>query len=227
MMLRFATLTCAAVFAVALSPAVSSAISVPGTSDPWLAGMPDGSTASSGDVAPDQSPVLATGIDLGLGGYLNFSASGTVSEGPCCAYVGPDGGPIIAHYDGAQNGISDLSAPQNALLGVFLDDNQPDLSAAPTGLDFTGGIDFSTLSPLLKQVFFIGDGLTGTGSGSVQNFVIPTGATRLFLGTMDGVQWSNNSGGFDVTIDQVPEPSSLLLVFAGFMAVRFRKMRAS
>ena len=28
---------------------------VPGTSDPWLAGMPNGTTASSGDVAPTDS----------------------------------------------------------------------------------------------------------------------------------------------------------------------------
>ena len=54
------------------------------------------------------------------------------------------------------------------------------------------------LSPDLKQVFFMGDGLT---SGSaVQEIVAPVGATRLYLGTMDGFEWSNNTGAFEVTI---------------------------
>src|ERR1700720_24062 len=44
--------------------------------------------------------------------------------------------------------------------------------------------------------------LPGTGSGSIQNFIIPTGATRLFLGTMDGYGWYNNIGSFGVTVTQ-------------------------
>jgi hypothetical protein len=57
-------------------------------------------------------------------------------------------------------------------------------------------------------VFFIGDGLTGTGIGNVQEFTIPTGATRLFLGPMDGFGWFNNSGVIDVilTTPQVSPP---------------------
>jgi hypothetical protein len=39
-------------------------IVVPGTSDPWLAGMPDGTMASGSDVAPAQSPILVTGLSL-------------------------------------------------------------------------------------------------------------------------------------------------------------------
>jgi hypothetical protein len=59
----------------------------------------------------------------------------------------------------------------------------------------------SFLAPGLKQIFFIGDGLTGTGSGSIQTFHIPAGATRLFLGTMDSYGWSNNSGSFTVDLN--------------------------
>jgi len=40
-------------------PTKAVEVSVPGYADPWLAGMPDGTTASSGDVAPTHSPVLA------------------------------------------------------------------------------------------------------------------------------------------------------------------------
>jgi hypothetical protein len=89
--------------------------------------------------------------------------------------------------------------PIDALVGVFLDASQPDSSAAPSSLDFTS-TSFTTLSPQLKQAFFIGDGLTGTGSGSPQTFVVPAGATRLFLGTSDGFGWFNNSGSFSVLI---------------------------
>jgi hypothetical protein len=55
-----------------------------------------------------------------------------------------------------------------------------------------------------------------------QNFIIPTGATRLFLGTMDGYGWYNNIGSFgvtvtqfDITATQVSEPNPLLLLHWG------------
>jgi hypothetical protein len=32
--------------------------------------------------------------------------------------------------------------------------------------------------------------------------VVPNNATRLFLGTMDGHEWSNNVGSFQATITQ-------------------------
>jgi hypothetical protein len=34
----------------------------------------------------------------------------------------------------------------------------------------------------------------------VQGFIIPAGATRLFLGVSDGQGWFNNGGAFSVTI---------------------------
>jgi hypothetical protein len=50
----------------------------------------------------------------------------------------------------------------------------------------------------LREPFFIGDGVNS--SGTVQQFVAPPGATRLFLGVMDGSGWYNNSGTFDVVV---------------------------
>jgi PEP-CTERM motif len=224
----------AAALSVAVFPGFANALLVPGTSDPWLAGMPDGSSASLGDTAPAQSPVLLPGLNLGLGGFLTFAATGSVSNGPCCAFELPDGGTFTPHTTGDENGIANVTAPVNSLVGVFLDDSQPDGSLAPSTLDFsTIGLAFATLSPALKQVFFIGDGLTGTGSGTTQTFNIPLGATRLFLGTMDGFEWANNLGQFDVTIAQapaaVPEPATLVLLgsalVAGVAASR-RKLRS-
>ena len=89
-----------------------------------------------------------------------------------------------------------LSVPIDALVGVFLGPNPPTSNAAPASIDFSGGavgLSFTTLSPLVQQAFFIGDGLTGSGSGTVQKFIVPAGATRLYLGTVDGFGWYNNS----------------------------------
>ena len=99
-------------------------------------------------------------------------------------------------------------------MGVFLGPDQPNqtpqpptLAFAGSGANVPGGTDFSELAPLLKQVFFIGDGRTSTGA--VQSFVVPQGATRLFLGTMDGWGWYNNIGSFRVTVSDQPEEPGL------------------
>jgi hypothetical protein len=54
-----------------------------------------------------------------------------------------------------------------------------------------------------RPIFFIGDGLTsdsnaGFFDGEQQSFIVPSGATRLFLGTVDGEGWYNNTGSFSV-----------------------------
>ena len=170
---------------------------VSGTSNPYLAGMPNGSACCIGDTAPAQSPVLVTGVSLTAGSALTFSVSGSVDNAAGTPTLTPDGGSVFTGT--SENGISAATWPLNALVGVFLDATQPDSSAAPSPLDFTS-TNFTTLSPQLKQAFFIGDGRTGTGSGSTQTFIVPAGATRLFLGTSDGVGWFNNTGSFNVGV---------------------------
>ncbi|MCC6729471.1 MAG: PEP-CTERM sorting domain-containing protein [Chthonomonadales bacterium] len=207
-------------------------VSVPGTSDPWLAGMPAGSTASSGDVAPAQSPVEVLGLTLVGGALLTFDATGSVSNTPSPSGLTPDGGGFVGHSAGDENGIANVVAPNNSLVGVFLDAGQPDLTPAPATLNFIGiGLDFVGLSPLLKQVFFIGDGVT---SGSVaQQFTVPAGATRLYLGTMDGYGWYNNSGSFTVRVSggaatpAVPEPSPLAALACGGLVLGGLALRRS
>jgi len=209
----------ALIVAAAILSSMAQAVTVPGTSDPWLAGMPDGSTASSGDIAPDQSPVLFTGFALTPGSWLNFAVTINPAAGPVgnclgCTVPTPDGAGFYTHSPGPENGISNVNAPLNSLLGVFLDATQPSLSAAPSAMDFsTIGTDFPSLSPGLKQVFFIGDGV---GAGNVvQTFLVPTGATRLYLGTMDGYGWWNNVGAYDVSVTAVPEPETYAMMLAG------------
>lgn len=103
--------------------------------------------------------------------------------------------------DGA---ISGITAPVVGFLaGVFENGAVPSGTPPPT-LDFsTIGTDFTSLSPLLNQLFFIGDGLTSTGQ--TQYFDVPTGATVVYLGIPDAngydgapSSYANNSGYFVV-----------------------------
>jgi len=127
-------------------------------------------------------------------------------------------------------GISGIVAPNAGfLVGVFENDTEP-ADPAPLRLNFISiGTNFSDLSPTLNQVFFIGDGLTGDGSGAVQRFHVPIGATRLFLGIADAPGYhgdpggySDNSGQFSATFAIVPEPSAIALALIGISMVSLR-----
>jgi hypothetical protein len=194
-------------FVTAAASATSVTLDVPGVSDVWLAGQPDGTILSDGypsdDVAPANSPVLAsTGLSLAAGSPLTFVVTGIVDYGGC-APTSPDGDDGCGILSAREFfGISTYVGPINALVGVFLDDSVPS-GAAPAGLDFSTRAEQSQpgVAPLLNQVFFIGDGLTGTGSGSVQQFRVPAGATRLFLGSSDGPGANyNNTSSYSVTV---------------------------
>jgi hypothetical protein len=227
----------AALFAVSASAATNN-ITVPGTADVWLAGQANG-TILQGifalfDQAPGNSPVLAsTGLNLTAGSTLTFSATGSTNYAPLpgCPSPTPDGAGGCGNASALSYfGISTYSGPINALIGVFINGSTPG-GTAPAGVNFltAGATSQSSYSPLLNQVFFIGDGLTGTGSGSVQQFVIPAGATRLFLGSSDGAGANyDNSGSFSVTVTDsgggstppaTPAPGTGVLLLTGLVAL--------
>jgi len=178
-------------------------VTIPGTSDMWLAGMPDGTAASCSpcDYAPNHSPVLVP-VTIVSGQSYSFTASGLVAQDLYFPFYGPEGNinALTTHWAIDEHGKSDIYAPTDSLIGVFLDSSLPSSSPAPSRLDFDTALsrNFTTLSPLLKQTFFIGDG--NTDSRKKQYFIAPPGATRLLLGTMDSHEWSNNRGSFEVNI---------------------------
>jgi Flp pilus assembly protein TadG len=179
---------------------------VAGAACPWLAGMPTGSTvaATGGNttpaIAPTNSPTLVSGISMTVGQHLSFRDPTGVTSYSGSGNYGPDGETDWIVHQAAANGINTTGAPIQALMGIFLDNTQPSSSAQAASLDFStdDSRNFTTLSPKLKQVFFIGDGLDD--SGNLQQFVVPTGATRLYIGIMDeNGWWWDNVGTLSIT----------------------------
>jgi hypothetical protein len=188
-------------------------VTVNAQSDPWLAGMPPNSEASScpnprrGDlpsIAPQNSPTEVKEIPLKPGSHLTFK----VLQGKTKVfkeqedYFEPEGKikQLITHDTKAENGISDIQAPINSLVGVFLGREEPNKDSAPSTLFFSEEAkrNYLKLDPKLKQVFFIGDGRTNMGIR--QRVIVPLGATRLYLGIMDGCNWRDTDGYLDVEV---------------------------
>jgi len=187
-----------AVAAAGLSTVANATLlTVPGTSDPWLANTAPGTTdrtdgAPTGGEAADvngpsgQQPVYAGAFVPG--DIIAWSATGTVGHPGDDS--GPDGAPgiLTTRDNGAQNGVSDLPVPVqiNALIGVW---------ATAGG----GGISFLM-------------GASGTA-------VAPANTIGLYLGTMDGFGWANNSGWFEVNVAAVPESETGIALGIGGVAI--------
>jgi hypothetical protein len=206
-------------------------------------------TVSYNDVdAPAQYLGEYNGPDGGadLFADANFPSNFLTTSSPRGLISPSEGSPTTFYLDmDPFGGISGMklfeSTPADRrvmfLAGVFLTDLSP-AAQAPPSLDFSStaiGRSFTTLSPLLQQTFYIGDGLTGQGSGSTQSFLVPDDATRLFLGILDGAYfvggpdyYNNNVGSFAVqgTV-AVPEPATWVALVTGAVAVGCHRWRRS
>lgn len=139
---------------------------------------------------------LPPSLDVSPGLVLSFDVSGQTGNFPANSLSpSPDGAPNVNAGAPDWGYLSGYIYPHNALIGVFWG---PTLQTRPPR--FGGGTTFTQATPELGQVFFIGDGLSGTGTGGRQEFVVPEGTTKLYLGSADGREWGNNEGAFTVTV---------------------------
>lgn len=208
---------------LSLAHAASVTVTVGGTADLYNA---------TGIAYDGMAPVA---IDVAGLSAITFSVSSgyTVSVNGGGNYNDADGvGAASPETNLGTASISGIAAPgAGYVAGAFLSAGG---GSAPAALDFTAtglGTSFASLSPLLSQAFFIGDGLTGDGAGATQTFYVPTGATTLYLGLTDACGYSggpscfgDNSGSFSVTangiattspVPAVPEPSTWALMLGG------------
>ncbi len=168
------------------SAAQSTNVIVPGVASILLAGQPDG-TSLYGDVAPINSPVA---IDLSrFPGAVSLAilATGATSRDPhtnSYPLVDPDGETNLCSAPPVFD-LSGLESTYCCLAGVFLVSHATLPRPATLRFVTEGEKSFSALSPLVQQVFFIGDGLTGRGIGQLQSFTVPAGADKLYLGLFD------------------------------------------
>ena len=217
---------------------------IPAANLPWT-GPPGGFLIRHGGPTPEEAleqfpdsiPVSGGDVirvlDPAVGGVNFFNGLGP-------DFFGPGGNGLQGSNLTSLGGISGYIGPQGPLAGVFLDNSIPNgsppatLNFSPAGL----GIDFPTLSPLLGQVFYIGDGVTS--GNQFQTFIAPAGATRLFLGIPDGFgfvggpgAYDDNDGSYQVRVGvneiptraDVPEPASLTLWCLGAMGVAIARRR--
>lgn len=141
---------------------------------------------AAGDVVKVLDPAIG-----GIHFYNNF--------GP--PFYGPEGNMGYSNLWDVYNkfeGISMFTGPEGPLTGVFLTDDNPILSPGqPAALNYTiaANRNLTTYSPIIGEIFFIGDGQT---DGSVmQEYIAPAGATRLFVGITDGFGFVGHPGAYE------------------------------
>lgn len=241
----------------ASNEAQGALVSIPATSNIYLTAGNTYTSGSCGQVS--QSGCLgATPVQVDLGAAAIFvtvtGVTGSVGYISDLAVAGPDGNLLLGSTQGSggtnvpAGGVLSgftFGAGQFSLVGVFLGPFLP--GAAPGNFD-SGNGTAPAYSPGLGQIFFIGDGLTGTGSGSEQTFFVPVGATRLGLGFVDqfynftacsggpctaGLYGDNLVEGHlalgaNVNINgaingAIPEPASVVLLTAGLLGIIARR----
>lgn len=114
-----------------------------------------------------------------------------IRTNPDVPWNGPEGDLLGPTDVKSFRGISGIVHRRNGmfLVGVFLTNAEPS-QPAPPRLNFTNREQFDVLEPRIGQTFFIGD-------GKGRRYLVPAGATRLFLGFADGYYYKGPPGWYD------------------------------
>jgi hypothetical protein len=225
------------VFALAIlaaSAASSRTVVVDGTDAVYGAGL----TGNGVSTAP-----VSVSFARGAGQFLRFSS---VTGATNCCSQAPNSGPDGTFSGGtnvtALNGLSGISGPsQMFLAAVFINSNKlPVAGNEPASRSYdVADIARRKFRTRTNQVFFIGDGLTGTGTGTAQKFVIPKFADTVLFGFVDSFSfggtpsfYGDNTGALTasfrirtavaapaVPVPQIPLPAGLPLMAAGLLAL--------
>jgi hypothetical protein len=189
--MKFSLFAVVSALALAAGAAHAATVVVPGTANPFLAGAPSGASVDvygAIDTSPAESPIA---LSVTAGETLQISAVndptlGAVGNCATCIPGSPAGGYLSTVGPVSTSGFTALA------------------TAYPTALPIDSLVGlFNGASPSVFEI--------GTGG----SFRVPTGATTLYLGTVDGYQWNNNVGAYDVTVTPIPEPATWAMMIAG------------
>jgi hypothetical protein len=165
------------------------------TMNPWNAGRNTpisanaaGCTGTTGTSGTLPAHIVATGKSLVM--FVNVTGSYTLCGSLCPS--SPVGISTTAFSYSPLAGLSGFGpspAFASPLVGVFLA-NKLAPTSTPASLKYTPN-SFTTLSPVLGQIFPIGNGKSGS---TVISYHVPVGATDLYVGVADALAFSGLPG---------------------------------
>lgn len=188
-------------------PRLTMPLTVPCAANLWGAGH-----ATAPADAPGGEGILPPSIALpaGSGRVLSVTAAaGIISFTGGIDSNDADGISATALASWTYGGLSAPSLPrQRFLAAVVLDDAEP-VDPAPLALPMDANAPGASVG--IGQMFFVGDGVTGTATGTTQAFRLPDTGTRLFLGFLDsngGI--GSTPGGYNDNTGEVTGTLSVL-----------------
>lgn len=183
----------------------------------YLAGFAPGDSGGGGSV-PLNSPALVP-LAVRPGQVLEFDATGAIdifTDGAVFRNIPPEGRfdrGITIGWDCCGIDMPAVEGPAGGLAGIFLGDQYQRIGVPRASYGMYGVAYETWVEPFLQQPFYIGNGFTPAGKR--KRFVVPPGATRLFLSSFDN-DVRANSGRFQVWVRPVsvsaPSPTNPVFV---------------